>query len=307
MATIEELGALEAQVAAGERLDDASLRQVAALDVLNLGMLADSARRRLHGGRATFVRVFESDITKGWSAAAVPDAAGEVRLHGAADSLQECVSAVRLARAAAGERFLSGFSLADLEERSRSGWPALPVILTALCDAGLDAVADAPIDLLDADGAWVGLARDAGLAIPRVTVDRALGPDRVAMLLAVRRLQDAGAGFRAIAPLPRTLSVASPTTGYDDVRAVALARLALDNVPSIQVDWQHYGPKLAQVALTFGADDIDGIAAAEDPARGWRRAPIEEARRNIVAAGLDAVERDGRFMLSAPRADGEPA
>jgi len=307
MATIEELSAVEAQVAAGERLDDAALRQVAALDVLTLGMLADAARRRLHDGRATFLRVFESDITAGWTATAVPDAAGEVRLHGSGDTLQDWVSAVRLARVASGERVLSGFSLADLDERSRNGWAPLPVILKALRDAGLDAVADAPIDLLPADGAWVGIARDAGLAIPRVTVDRSLGADRVETLLAVRRLQDAGAGFRAMAPLPRTLSVASPTTGYDDVRAVALARLALDNVSSIQVDWQHYGPKLAQVALTFGADDIDGIAAAEDPARGWRRAPIEEARRNIVAAGLDAVERDGRYAPLAARAGGELA
>ncbi len=86
-----------------------------------------------------------------------------------------------------------------------------------------------------------------------------------------------------------------PTTGYDDVKRIALARLFVENIPSIQVDWSLYGPKLAQVALTVGADDVDGVSAADDTGTGPRRAPLEEIRRNIQAAGLQPVERDGRF------------
>ena len=86
-----------------------------------------------------------------------------------------------------------------------------------------------------------------------------------------------------------------PTSGYDDVKRVALARIIVDNVPSIQVDWALYGPKLAQVALTVGADDVDGVSADDDMAQGRRRAPLEEIRRNIVAAGQQPVERNGRF------------
>ena len=59
---------------------------------------------------------------------------------------------------------------------------------------------------------------------------------------------------------------------------VALARLAAPNIPSIQVDWRRYGPKLAQVALTFGADDIDGDLASDEAPEGRRRAPLEEIR-----------------------------
>ena len=92
---------------------------------------------------------------------------------------------------------------------------------------------------------------------------------------------------------------AVPTTGYDDVKRVALARLFLDDVPSIQVDWGLYGPKLAQVALTVGADDIDAVSPVDDMTEGRRRAPLEEVRRNIRAAGLEPVERDGRFDLLA--------
>ncbi len=91
------------------------------------------------------------------------------------------------------------------------------------------------------------------------------------------------------------MNPAVPTTGYDDVKRVALARLVVTNVPTIQIDWQLYGPKLAQVALTVGADDVDAVSAEDDESRGLRRAPIEEIRRNIRAAGQEPLERNGRF------------
>jgi 2-iminoacetate synthase ThiH len=63
------------------------------------------------------------------------------------------------------------------------------------------------------------------------------------------------------------------------------------------VDWRAYGPKLAQVALIFGADDIDNVSPVDDVAEGRRRAPLEEIRRNIRAASLEPAERDGRFVI----------
>src|SRR5262249_9356292 len=103
--------------------------------------------------------------------------------------------------------------------------------------------------------------------------------------------------IRAFAPLPKQQNPAMPTTGYDDVKRIALARIIVDNVPSIQVDWALYGPKLAQVALTVGADDVDGVSAEDDLSAGPRGAPLEEIRRNIRAASLDPIERNGRFDL----------
>jgi 2-iminoacetate synthase ThiH len=61
-----------------------------------------------------------------------------------------------------------------------------------------------------------------------------------------------------------------------------------------------YGPKLAQVALTVGADDVDAVSAVDDMSQGRRRAPLEEITRNIRAAGFEPVERDGRFQPVAP-------
>ena len=78
---------------------------------------------------------------------------------------------------------------------------------------------------------------------------------------------------------------------------VAIARLAAPDIPDVQIDWQRYGPKLAQVALTFGANDLDGVTSSDDAPEGRRRAPLEEVRRNIEAAGLEPAERDGRFHL----------
>jgi aminodeoxyfutalosine synthase len=128
--------------------------------------------------------------------------------------------------------------------------------------------------------------------------------DPLAAVALARDLQRAVGGLRTFAPLPRNVSAAAPTTGYDDVKMVAVARLVLLDIPSIQVDWPLYGPKLAQVALTVGADDVDGIAAVDAAELGARRSPLEEIKGNVRAAGLEPVERDGAFEVRAAAAGG---
>ena len=140
--------------------------------------------------------------------------------------------------------------------------------------------------------------RDAGLPIARVTVRRGrTTADALPVLRDVKALQARTGMVRVFAPLARDIDAQQASTGYDDVRVVALARLWLDNVESIQVDWSLYGPKLAQVALLFGADDIDGVSTFDMVDQGRRRAPLEEIRRNITAAGLLPVERTGRWAV----------
>jgi 2-iminoacetate synthase ThiH len=58
----------------------------------------------------------------------------------------------------------------------------------------------------------------------------------------------------------------------------------------IEVDWSLYGPKLAQVALSFGADHLDAVPATSDPALGRRRETVEDVERNIRAAGFEPRE-----------------
>ena len=226
------------------------------------------------------------------------DSAGEVRIFSTPQTLDAAIALVEKARDIAGGTPLSAFCLFELGKLPEG----LPVVLPALKKAGLDAVTQAPIDrLTDPERALESLA-DAGLPLARMTVnDPSTGsgsPERewISVCREVAGLQTRLRTIRAFAPLARTIDAAQPTTGYEDVKRIALARLVVDNVDTIQVDWTLYGPKLAQVALTFGADDIDSVTAVDDDSQGRRRSPVEEIRRSIHAAGFEPVERDGRFV-----------
>jgi aminodeoxyfutalosine synthase len=293
METVTTIEALAERVSQGERLrdDDAALL-AGSDDLIAIGMMADDVRRQLHGVRTTFVRVFE--MHEDAIPASLPPgvAAGEFRIVGRPATAAAAVAAVEAARAIAADRYLSGFSLSDLaalEGASRD-------FFLELENVGLDGVAEVPVDMISAG--WIEQAREGGLVVDRLTVS-APPPGVLELVHTARRLQLQLGGFRAFAPLPRTISTPQPTTGYDDVKLVALSRLLVREIPSIQVDWPLYGPKLAQVALTVGADDIDGVAAVESGALGTRRSALEEVRGNIRAAGLEAVERDGRFEVQA--------
>lgn len=278
---------------------DADLATLSAShDIITLGMQADDVRRRMHGTVTTFVRVADVTAAPG-DPVHVPPAAGEVRIVGMPASLAAAVGRVAEVRAAIGGRPLSGFSLSDLEQVSSLERQTLRTLLEELCAAGLELVAEAPFERLQDPRRSLEQVNIAGLALARLGVDRLPDGDPLLLLKQVAHLQR-GVGFiRTFAPLPRRVNPAVPTTGYDDVKRVALARLVVDNIPSIQVDWSLYGPKLAQVALTMGADDIDGVSADDDLSEGRRRAPLEEIQRNIRAAGFDPAERNGRFELLA--------
>ena len=265
-------------------------------DILAVGMIADALRRRRHGRQVTYVRVAH------WPHDAplesVPPAAREIRITGAPDTLDVALRAVEAARELSQGRSLSGFSWCDIE-RIGSG-TTMAGVLAQLRSAGLDAIAHVPLDAIASPAAALGLLADAGYERVRVSIDKAAAVDtRVALMREAAVLQQRLGCIHAINPLPSTLGAFRPTTGYDDVKSVALARLAAPNVPCVQIDWLRYGPKLAQVALTFGADDVDEVTASDAAPDGRRRAPLEEVRRNITAAGFEPVERDGRFAAIA--------
>ena len=280
------------RITAGERLAADDIRELARTpDILPLGMIADALRRRLHGTRATFLRVatcrFDQSFTD-----AVPPAAREIRITGSPESLDIAMTAVETARGVAGERTVAGFSWADVE-RLAEGNEAR--VLERFRRAGLDAVAELPLDTLADAAAVIRRLKSAGFDHLRLSVARAPAAERTELLIRAGELQDEFGCIQSLDPLPSVLNTFRPTTGYEDVKTVAVGRLAATAIPSIQVDWRRYGPKLAQVALTFGADDVYGVSASDEAPEGRRRAPLEEIRRNIEAAGFEAVERDGRF------------
>lgn len=285
------------QIAAGERLSSSAIQELAATpDILPLGMLADSLRRRLLGNRATYLRVARCAYDASF-AEAVPPTAREVRISGSPETLTIAVEAVRAARAVAGDRTVAGLSWTDVERFADSDHERMSHVLDQLRDAGLDAFADLPLDLMPQPAEAVDRLTAAGFQQLRLTIDRSTPVERTAQLLRAADLQDEFACIQAIDPLPAAVNPLRPTTGYEDVKMVAICRLAAPNIPTVQVDWQRYGAKLAQVALTFGADDIYGISAIDDVSQGRRRAPVEEIRRNIEAAGFEPAERDGRYQV----------
>ena len=268
-------------------------------DILAAGMLADAQRRQRHGSSVTYLRV----ATCGFEALATPPATAtggnELRLIGAPASLQQAVDAVSLARVLAGERTLAAFTWADVA-RYAGAEGDVDAVLRRLRRGGLDALAEVALDGIGAVNAVLDSLAAAGFDQVRLHVAKAApAPERVDLWFRVAEAQAAAACVVSVNPLPTILSTFKPTTGYDDVKTVALARLALAGVPHLQVDWARYGPKLAQVALTFGADDVDNVSASDEAPLGRRRAPLEEIRRNVEAAGFVPVERTGRFAVSA--------
>src|SRR3954466_12873426 len=274
---------------------DAELTSLAeSHDIISIGVVADDVRRSRHGTATTFVRVADIAADAGAPIASRPSA-GELRIVGMPASRAAAVQRVGEAAALAAGAVVTGFSLADLEALSAAEHVTLRALLEEMRAAGLELVAEAPVDRLQDARRSIEEVNIAGLSLARLTVDQLPSADPMPLLKGVAELQRTVAVIRAFAPLPRRVNPAAPTTGFEDVRHIALARIVVDNVPSIQVDWSLYGPKLAQVALTVGADDVDAVSAEEDTTEGRRRAPLEEIRRNIRAAGQEPVERNGRF------------
>ena len=128
--------------------------------------------------------------------------------------------------------------------------------------------------------------------------------ERVDHLLRLRDLQDETGGFLAFIPLafhPHNTVFERRgwtfTPGSDDLKLIAVSRLLLDNIPHVKAYWIMMGLPLAQVALHFGADDVQGTVVREEifhaaGARTETEQKIEELVRVVHAAGRIPVQRD---------------
>jgi hypothetical protein len=299
------VSAFESLVAAGASLTRAQAEDLLAdPDLVSVGMLAEQARKALSGDRIAYGRVLlvASDqlpvAGDHETALAGLDQAGEVRLTGAPASADEAVARVRQLASAAIGRTITGYSLKDLLDLAGGDHLAIADLARALRAAGLDAIAEAPLDLLGDTENTIEVVRatlHGGLAVRRATIAQAAIAERLDLIERAVLVQEQTSALKAFAPLPREDPADAPSTGYDDVRTVAAARLMARTISFIQVDWPLYGPKLAQVAITYGANDIDGVAVVDALKLGPRRSPKEEIERQIRAAGAAPAERDGRY------------
>jgi len=275
-----------------ERLEGVTPQQlIDTPDLIAAGVAGDEVRRRMHGTKTTFNRVFEVHVDAPPAALPARVNAGEFRIVGKPSTLDALTAAVRATAALAGEVPVTVFSVFDLLSLPQS----IRVVAAAIKEAGASALVHLPIDRVENAELVAQDVRAADLIILSIGVDDLDDHNRLALCEMAGTLQSRAGGFKAFAPLPRKMSVTKPTTGYDDVRMVALARVVAQNIESIQVDWALYGPKLAQVALTVGANDLDNVAAEDPGVLGTRRSPLEEVKRNITAASLEPAERDGLF------------
>jgi aminodeoxyfutalosine synthase len=133
---------------------------------------------------------------------------------------------------------------------------------------------------------------------------------KVDHLLRLRGLQDETGGFNAFIPLAyhpenNYMGLQYHTTGSEDLRHIATARLVLDNISHIKAYWVMITPKLAQVALRFGADDMDGTIVEEKiyhmaGAGTSQQLTRSELERIVRLAGFVPVERDTLYNTLLP-------
>ncbi|MBV8807480.1 MAG: aminofutalosine synthase MqnE, partial [Acidobacteriaceae bacterium] len=124
-------------------------------------------------------------------------------------------------------------------------------------------------------------------------------------LVKLRALQDETHGFVTFIPLafhPDNTALAHlpKTTGFNDLRQIAISRLMLDNIPHIKAYWIMMTPSVAQIAQRFGANDIDGTVVEEKIYHDAGATTAQHLRRQdllrlIREAGREPVERDTAY------------
>jgi aminodeoxyfutalosine synthase len=123
--------------------------------------------------------------------------------------------------------------------------------------------------------------------------------DRVDHLRQLRALQDETGGFVGFIPLPfqpenNNIPVRHKPSGYDSLRTIAVSRIYLDNFPHITAYWVGLGLKLAQVALSYGADDIHGTIIEEHI---FRMAGGGQPQLQSEAELIKAIREAGRIPV----------
>ncbi|NPA17446.1 aminofutalosine synthase MqnE [Persephonella sp.] len=126
--------------------------------------------------------------------------------------------------------------------------------------------------------------------------------ERIDHMVKIREAQDETGGFTCFIPLAyqpenNELNITEHTHGVDDLKTIAVSRLMLDNIPHIKAYWVMIGEKIAQVALNFGADDMDGTVMEEKIAHfAGAKSPTQQQKEKLIRlikeAGKIPVERD---------------
>ena len=223
-------------------------------------------------------------------------------------------------RSAAPALHIKAFTAVEIEYFSRISGGTIEEVLQRLIAAGLGSMPGGGAEILVEDvrrkicpekisgGRWLEIIRLAHRAGLKTNATMLYGhvegyADRVAHLGMLRELQDETGGFQAFIPLafqPENSDLKldiKGTSGLDDLKTLAIARIFLDNFDHIKAYWVMLGEKIAQVALAFGVNDLDGTVVEERIGHDAGAAsPQSLSKEGIIAlirkAGRVPLERD---------------
>ena len=216
---------------------------------------------------------------------------------------------------------IHGFSPPEIFFRSEKHGIPVQAVIERLKAAGLDSIPGGGAEILvDAvrsrvspgkctAGQWLDVMRTAHQLGMRTTATMMFGHLETSAqimehLVAVRDLQDDTGGFTAFIPWTfqpdNTRIHATPAGATDYLRVLAVSRIMLDNIDNLQASWVTQGDKIAQLALTFGANDFGSTMIEENvvaAAGVCFRLPRSEIIRLIEDAGYQARQRDCFYRL----------
>ncbi len=214
---------------------------------------------------------------------------------------------------------LKAFTMVEVQYFAKIAKLSIADTLRAMKDAGVDSLPGGGAEIFNprvrkvicdhktSGQMWLNIARTAHQLGLRSNATMLYGhieseEERVEHLLLLRELQDETHGFVAFIPLAfhpenTALSHVPKPTGFDDLKNIAVSRLLLDNFDHIKAYWIMLTPRIAQIALRFGADDLDGTVIEEKiyhdaGATTEQFTPRAELERLIREAGRVPVERD---------------
>ncbi len=219
---------------------------------------------------------------------------------------------------------VKAFTMVELDQIAKKAKKPLAQVLPELIDAGLGSVpgggAEVFADRVHKESYHLKISGDEWLAIARTVHQAGLRSnctmlhghietkaERVDHLDRLRRLQDETHGFQTYIPLSfhpdhTEMSDVPGPTAVDELREIAVGRLMLDNIPHIKAYWILMDVAVAQTALSFGADDVDGTVVEEKiyheaGATTPQKVQREELVRWIRDAGRVPVERDTLYNV----------
>jgi aminodeoxyfutalosine synthase len=344
-----ELRDLYDKVAAGERISDAdALRLFESKDLNTVGAIADLARQRKVGNRASYIInryvnysnycILSCQFCS--FARKKRDADGfqfsvEVIVQKAREALHLGITELHIVgglhpslpfsfytdmlkalRALDPKIQLKCFTAIEILHLAWLAKKSVPETLRELKDAGLDSLTGGGAEIfrkevrsaiakgkesaeeyLDVHRTWHKMGARSTCTMLFGHVETLA--DRVDHLRQLRQLQDETRGFVGFVPLPyqpenNEIPVQYPPTGFDTLRTIAISRIYLDNFDHITAYWVGMGLKLAQVALSYGADDLHGTIIEEHI---FHMAGAQSPQLQTEAEMLKAIREAGRVPI----------